>query len=107
MAIKRFFTRVMFCMTYKASYHKRYIIFVLFGVIPLTSIALLHFVLLPSFTGAYNDDCYLNEKKLNEIRHLILVSAKLMEKYNMTYWLDYGKCINLLTLFTVIIVYNC
>ena len=58
------------------------------------AIIFLHFVLLPSVSGAYNDDCYLSEFKLNELRYLILTSAKLMEKYNMTYWLDFGKYIS-------------
>ena len=54
-------------------------------------IILLHLLILPSVSGAYNDGCYLSESKLNELRHLILTSAKLMEKYEMMYWLDFGK----------------
>jgi hypothetical protein len=84
--LRRFFKRSMSRVRYK-----RQSLVILTCIIFTTVIILLHFVLLPAVSGAYNDDCYLSETKLNELRHLILTSAELMEKYNMTYWLDFGK----------------
>ncbi len=71
--------------------HNRRRLTILVCIMFATAIIWLHFLLLPAISGAYNDDCYLSESKLNELRHLILTSAKLMDKYNMTYWLDFGK----------------
>ena len=89
---RRLFRKAKFCLRYKV-FNGRFILasFCLFFC---TFLAFLHAVILPSVSGAYNDDCYLDEKKMNELRRLILVSARLMEKYNMTYWLDYGKSIH-------------
>ncbi|EDO30046.1 predicted protein [Nematostella vectensis] len=41
-------------------------------------------------SGTYNDECYLPQDKLNNLRYAIKTICETMDAHNMTYWLDYG-----------------
>ena len=46
-------------------------------------------ILVPNF-GYINDDCYLSPKKIRDLQTAVLTIAEIFEKYNQTYWIDYG-----------------
>lgn len=50
----------------------------------------LHKYILPSASGTYNDECFLNENQLAEMRYLVSNLVKVLEDLEETYWLDYG-----------------
>ena len=57
----------------------------------LFTLVILHLVVLPAVSGAYNDSCYLPMEKLASLRYAVQKISQMMEQCNKTYWLDYGK----------------
>eukprot|EP00794_Sanderia_malayensis_P007581 gene7581-8420_t len=53
-------------------------------------LALLHFYLLPSWSGAYNKDCYLSTDDKNDLIYLLKGLIQEFQAHKITYWLDYG-----------------
>ena len=46
-------------------------------------------VLAPNF-GYINDDCFLTPGKIQDLRKAVIAIAEIYDKYNQTYWIDYG-----------------
>lgn len=52
----------------------------------------LHVVALPTFSGGYNDECYLPDEKRRILRFMVEEISIAFDKFGLKYWLDYGKC---------------
>lgn len=59
-------------------------------VIVLLALGMIHFKILPSISGGYNDECLTSTAKLDALRNLLVNTTKLLEGAGITYWLDYG-----------------
>ena len=57
----------------------------------LVCLLFLHLKLLPAVSGAYNKECYLTDEQRNNLRYAIKTIAHMMDRHNVTYWLDFGK----------------
>ncbi|XP_062508702.1 ribitol 5-phosphate transferase FKRP-like [Corticium candelabrum] len=53
-------------------------------------IAAVHFIVLPQFSGGYNDDCFPPVAKTAALRDLLVDVTRLLDDAGMTYWLDCG-----------------
>lgn len=51
----------------------------------------LHFYLLPIANGGYNKECYLDDQDRSNLQFAVQKIGQIMEKHNITYWLDYGE----------------
>ena len=58
------------------------------------AIALLHFHFLPSWSGAYNDSCYLSKRDKDNLVYLLTSVIDACKAVNLTYWIDYGTALN-------------
>ena len=56
----------------------------------LVIVSYLHFWLVPSVFGNYNDTCYLNSKDKSNLRYILSTVIKAFENVGVFYWLDYG-----------------
>ena len=59
-------------------------------IVSVTVIAILHFSLLPSWSGAYNDKCYLSHQDKENLSYMLASIIAACKAANLTYWLDYG-----------------
>ena len=50
----------------------------------------LHYRVLPSVSGSYNDDCLLREDRRERMRFALRHVINFLNSENATYWLDYG-----------------
>jgi hypothetical protein len=64
-------------------------------VLMVASLMFLHFYLLPIVSGSYNDECYPSKETHKNLWFAVQTIGKTMDKYNITYWLDYGKYNNM------------
>ena len=60
-------------------------------VICLAVLMFLHLVALPNFSGGYNDECFLPDKKRRILRTMVQTISRTFDKFGVKYWLDYGK----------------
>ena len=59
-------------------------------VVLLVVVAFLHLVALPSFSGGYNDECFLPDEKRQILRNMVQNISRAFDKFGVNYWLDYG-----------------
>ena len=72
---------------------------IIYFLILLALMLTLHFYFIPSWTGAYNDECYLTDSQKKDLSYLIKGVVAACQKYNITYWLDYGRLHVIVSLF--------
>ena len=57
-------------------------------------LAVLHLFILPAASGGYNDKCYLSDEKRKTLRLLVQNISRTFDKFDVKYWLDYGKLVD-------------
>ena len=62
-------------------------------------LSFLHLVLLPSATGGYNDECLTPDWKRQILRAMVQNISRAFDKFNVKYWIDYGKLYVLVCVF--------
>ena len=62
-------------------------------VICVAVLMFLHLVALPNFSGGYNDECFLPDKKRRILRTMVQTISRSFDKFGVKYWLDYGRSI--------------
>ncbi|XP_048581974.1 uncharacterized protein RP689 [Nematostella vectensis] len=85
--------RLYFRLSTRRSFITRHPFIFLIFVFIVVTLAVLHFFIIPTASGAYNDECYLPQDKLNNLRYAIKTICETMDAHNMTYWLDYGTLV--------------
>lgn len=63
---------------------------VLLGVFTIL-LSFLHLVALPQVSGGYNEECLTPEWKRQILRTMVQNISRAFDKFNVKYWIDYGK----------------
>ena len=60
-------------------------------IVLLAVLVCLHFIILPSASGGYNEECYLSDEKRRTLRIMVQNISRVFDKFGVQYWLDFGE----------------
>ncbi|KAL8571135.1 hypothetical protein ACOMHN_010596 [Nucella lapillus] len=78
------------CRVLRNLFRRRLVKVGLFLSILIYLVLMLHLRVLPKASGAYNEDCFLQEARKERMRFVLRHVVQFLNEENATYWLDFG-----------------